>query len=122
MGIPVVKWMLWRTPGTLLRYLHILNGENFPVGTGIQTAPLPCIFGGIDDHRSIRPLVDGITLAGRDTGSFITMLTHMIHIGHLCLGHLTPDILLHRGPELAGTYIHYKDFHLHSSFHPGVKS
>jgi len=89
-------------PAALLGYLHVLIVIDHSVGTGIQTVLLSCAFGWIDDYCPIFSLVDGITLAGFHAGSIIAVLAHVMHIGHLDLGHLSSDMLFYPGPELAG--------------------
>jgi hypothetical protein len=97
------------TPGTLLSYLHILIEVDYSVRTGIQTVPLTGALGRIDNDGSVFSLIDGITAAGFHTGSIITVLTHLMHIGHLNLGHLSSHMFLNLSPELTGIRLRFSD-------------
>ncbi len=52
--------------------------------------------------RPVLPLIDGVVSAGGDAGGIVAVLAHVVHIGHLDLGNLPPNMLLYPGPEMAG--------------------
>jgi hypothetical protein len=72
------------------------------IRTGILTQFCTSAFIGINNNGTIFSLKDGFAVAGFDARSIITVLTNMVHIGHLNLGYLTSDDILDPHPELPG--------------------
>jgi hypothetical protein len=89
--------------GTFLGQVKVFIKINTAIRAGINAIFTAGAFFDVNDNQPVRTAVyAAVNGTGWHTRSIITMLARRKHVGHLNLRTVTPDILVHLAPELAG--------------------